>query len=217
MPKAAIFDVDGTLVDSNELHVQAWREVFRRYGREVDPPTLRKQMGKGGDQLMPVFWSSAELEKFGDEMQALRVQLFMREYLPRCKPFPDVRALFERIKREGLRIALASSAKEPELEHHLEQLGIRDLVDAATSADDADHSKPCPDIYQAALARLPGIAPAEAVVIGDSPYDAQASARAGARCIGVLTGGFTERELREAGALAVYRDVAHLAREAAWT
>jgi HAD superfamily hydrolase (TIGR01509 family) len=217
MPKAAIFDVDGTLVDSNELHVQAWREVFRRYGREVDPPTLRKQMGKGGDQLMPVFWSSAELEKFGDEMQALRVQLFMREYLPRCKPFPDVRALFERIKREGLRIALASSAKEPELEHHLEQLGIRDLVDAATSADDADHSKPCPDIYQAALARLPGIAPAEAVVIGDSPYDAQASARAGARCIGVLTGGFTERELREAGAFAVYRDVAHLAREAAWT
>jgi HAD superfamily hydrolase (TIGR01509 family) len=217
MPKAAIFDVDGTLVDSNELHVQAWREVFRRYGKEVDSPALRKQMGKGGDQLMPVFWSSADLQKFGDEMQALRVEIFMREYLPRCKPFPDVRALFERIKREGLRIALASSAKEPELEHHLEQLGIRDLVDAATSADDADHSKPCPDIYQAALARLPGVAPAEAVVIGDSPYDAQASARAGTRCIGVLTGGFTERELREAGAFAVYRDVAHLARDAAWT
>jgi HAD superfamily hydrolase (TIGR01509 family) len=211
MPKAVIFDVDGTLVDSNELHVAAWREAFQRYGKEVDPAALRKQMGKGGDQLMPVFWSKAELEKFGEEMQALRVELFMRKYLPLCRPFPGVRPLFERLKREGVQIALASSAKEPELEHHLEALGIGDLVDGATSADDAEHSKPCPDIYQAALSRLPATAAAEAIVVGDSPYDAQAAARAGMRCIGVLTGGFTERELLEAGAVAVYEDVAHLA------
>ena len=210
MPKAVIFDVDGTLVDSNELHVAAWREVFQRYGKDVDPAALRKQMGKGGDQLMPVFWSKAELEKFGEEMQAQRVELFMRKYLPLCRPFPGVRPLFERLKRAGVQIALASSAKEPELEHHLEALGIGDLVDAATSADDAEYSKPCPDIYQAALSRLPATAPEEAIVVGDSPYDAQAAARAGMRCVGVLTGGFSERELVGAGAVAVYEQVADL-------
>ncbi len=213
MPQAAIFDVDGTLVDTNELHVAAWHEVFVRYGKEVDKAALRAQMGKGGDQLMPVFWPRDHLEKYGEEMQALRVEIFMRDYLPRSRPFPGVRTLFSRMKRDGLRIALASSARKPELEHHLEQLGIRDLVDAATSADDAEHSKPSPEIFQAALARLPGVDASQAMVVGDSPYDAQASARAGMRCIGVLTGGFTERELREAGAFAVYKEVAQIS----WT
>jgi HAD superfamily hydrolase (TIGR01509 family) len=226
MPQAAIFDIDGTLVDSNELHVRAWREVFRRYGKDVDPDALRAQMGKGGDQLMPVFWPKAELARFGEEMQALRVRLFMEKYLPLVKPFPGVRQLFERVKRDGLRIALASSAKRPELEHHIELLGVGDLVDARTSADDAEHSKPRPDILQAALERLPGIAASEAMLIGDSPYDAQAAARAGMRCIGVLTGGFPERVLLQGGAMTVFKDVADLvrrydesplAKEGAWT
>lgn len=226
MLQALIFDLDGTLVDTNELHVAAWREVFLRFGRHVEPEALRKQMGKGGDQLMPVFWFKDELARFGEEMQAQRVQLFMQKYLPRAKPFPGVRALFERAKRAGLRIALASSAKKPELEHHVEQLGIGDLIDAGTSADDAEHSKPSPDILQAALARLPGVAAADTVLIGDSPYDAQAARRAGMRCIGVLSGGFGESELLRAGAIAVYRDIADLdrhyeesplAKERAWT
>lgn len=226
MLQALIFDIDGTLVDSNELHVAAWREVFLQYGRDVSPEALRKQMGKGGDQLMPVFWSEAELARFGDEMQEQRVEIFMRKHLPRCQGFPGVRRLFERVKRDGMRIALASSAKEPELRHHVELLGIGDLADATTCADDAEHSKPAPDIFQAALARLPGAAASEALVVGDSPFDVQAAARAGMRCIGVLTGGFAEAELRRAGAIAVYRDVAELgthyrdspfARERAWT
>jgi HAD superfamily hydrolase (TIGR01509 family) len=226
MPKAVIFDVDGTLVDTNELHVAAWHQAFLRFGKDVNPARLRAQMGKGGDQLMPVFWSSAELARFGAEMQARRVEIFMRDYLQLSRPFPGVRPLFERLKRDGLRIALASSAKAPELRHHLESLGVGDLVDAATCADDAEHSKPCPDIFQAALARLPGIAPAGAIVVGDSPFDVQAAARAGMRCIGVLTGGFAQGELEEAGAIAVYPDVAQLARrydesplarEGAWT
>lgn len=226
MLKAAIFDVDGTLVDSNELHVQAWREVFLRYGKDVGPDALRAQMGKGGDQLMPVFWSAAELARFGEQMQALRVELFMQKYLPLCKAFPGVRGLLERVKRAGLRIALATSAKQPELQHHLELLGVGDLVDATTSADDAERSKPQPDILQAALAKLPGVAAAGALLIGDSPFDAQAGGRAGMGCIGLLSGGFTGRELLGAGALAVYRDIADLyrhydesplARERAWT
>lgn len=212
MLRALIFDIDGTLVDTNELHVAAWREVFLRFGRHVAPEALRRQMGKGGDQLMPVFWFKDELARFGEQMQAQRVELFMRKYLPRAKPFPGVRPLFERVKRAGLRIALASSAKKPELEHHLEQLGIRDLVDASTSADDAEHSKPSPDILQAALARLPGVAAADTLLIGDSPYDAQAARRAGMRCIGVLTGGFGESDLLQSGAIAVYRDIADLDR-----
>jgi HAD superfamily hydrolase (TIGR01509 family) len=226
MPQAAIFDVDGTLVDTNELHVAAWREVFLRYGKDVDKDALRAQMGKGGDQLMPVFWPQDDLAKFGEEMQALRVEIFMRDYLPRSRPFPAVRQLFERIRRDGMRIALASSAKQPELQHHLESLGIADLVEGATSADDAEHSKPAPDIFQAALRRLPGVVASQAVVIGDSPYDAHAARRAGMHCIGVLTGGFSGRELLQAGAIAVYEDIADLARqydespltkESAWT
>jgi HAD superfamily hydrolase (TIGR01509 family) len=226
MPQAAIFDVDGTLVDTNELHVAAWREVFLRYGKDVDKDALRAQMGKGGDQLMPVFWPQEDLAKFGEEMQALRVEIFMRDYLPRSRPFPAVRQLFERIRRDGMRIALASSAKKPELEHHLESLGIGDLVEGATSADDAEHSKPAPDIFQAALGRLRGIVASQALVVGDSPFDVQAAARAGMGCIGVLSGGFAEAELRRAGAIAVYKDVAGLAseydespfaKESAWT
>jgi HAD superfamily hydrolase (TIGR01509 family) len=210
MLKAVIFDIDGTLVDSNACHVAAWREVFLRHGKSVERSALWRQMGKGGDQLMPAFWSEAELEKFGEEMQAQRVELFMNRYLPLCRPFPGVRPLFERVKRAGLRIALASSAKRPELEQYLELLGIGDLVEAMTSADDAEHSKPQPDILQAALARLPGVRAADALLIGDSPYDAQAARRAGMRCIGVLSGGFIERQLLDAGAIAVYRDIADL-------
>ena len=226
MLQAVILDVDGTLVDTNELHVAAWREVFLRFGRDVPAQAVRAQMGKGGDQLMPVFWFKEELARFGEEMQAQRVELFMQKYLPLAKPFPGVRALCERIKRAGLRVALASSAKKPELEHHLKQLGIAELIDASTSADDAEHSKPHPDILQAALARLPGVAAADSVLVGDSPYDAQAARRAGMRCIGVLTGGFSEGDLVKAGAIAVYQDVADLhrhyeesplVREKAWT
>ena len=184
MIKAVVFDVDGTLVDSNDLHVRAWCEAFRHYGKEVPYQEVHGQMGKGGDQLMPVFCSKEELEEFGEELERRRVELFTSDYLPRVRPFPRVRELFERAKADGLQIALASSAKEEELERHKKNLGIEDLLEAATSADDAERSKPHPDIFCAALAGLRGV--------------------------GLLSGGFAEETLREAGAVAVYRDVSDL-------
>ena len=210
MIKAVIFDVDGTLVDSNDLHVEAWREAFRCYGKELTFEDVHGQMGKGGDQFMPVFCSEEELGRFGKELEQRRVELFKSDYLPRVRPFPRVRELFERIKADGLQVALASSAKEEELAWHKKSLRIEDLLEAAASADDAERSKPHPDIFQAALAGLKGVAPAEAVVVGDTPYDAEAAAKAGIRTVGLLSGGFTEESLRAAGAVAVYRDVSDL-------
>jgi HAD superfamily hydrolase (TIGR01509 family) len=208
--KAVIFDVDGTLVDSNDFHIAAWQEAFRCYGKELTYRELHSQMGKGGDQLMPVFLSREELELFGSELEKLRVDLFTRKYLPRVKPFPKVRELFQRIKADELRIALASSAKKEELEGHMKNLRIEDLVDAFTSADDVQRSKPCPDVFQVALRRLGDVAPEEAIVVGDTPYDAIAARNAGMKAIGVLSGGFSEDSLRAHGVIAVYRDVADL-------
>ena len=208
--KAVIFDVDGTLVDSNDLHVEAWQEAFRRYGKEVGFDDLHRQMGKGGDQLMPVFCSPEELKKYGSEWEKYRVDLFKSDYLPRVKPFPKVSELFRRIKADGMQIALASSAKEEEVETHKKNLGIADLLETATSADDAEKSKPHPDIFQAALAGLKNVKPGEAVVVGDTPYDVIAAKRAGIQTIGLLSGGFTQADLQKAGAVEIYRDAADL-------
>ena len=210
MIRAVIFDVDGTLVDSNRLHVEAWQEAFRGCGKEVTFAELHKQMGKGGDQLMPVFCSREELDRFGEDLERRRTELFASDYLPRVRPFPRVRELFERVKADGLSIALASSAKEEELERHKKSLRIEDLLETSTSADDAERSKPHPDIFQAALEGIGGVAPEEAIVVGDTPYDAIAAAKARMRTIGLLSGGFTEEALRSAGAVGIYKDVADL-------
>lgn len=208
--KAAIFDVDGTLIDTNDLHSAAWVETFRHFGVEVDRDDVRREMGKGGDQLMPCFLPPDMVERMAGDIQRFRVALFQREYLPRARAFPGVRDLFERVRADGLRIVLASSSKAEEVEHYKSLAGIADLIDGATSADDAEHSKPYPDIFRAALRRLHPIRPAEAVVIGDSPYDAEAARGADLRMVGVLCGGFDADALRSAGCIAVYRDVRDL-------
>jgi HAD superfamily hydrolase (TIGR01509 family) len=159
---------------------------------------------------MPVFLSQHELERFGEDLERLRLEIFTRDYLPNVEPFPKVRELFERLKGDGAQIALASSSRETEVEHHMKNLDVEELVDVATSKDDAERSKPCPDIFQTALARLDGVAADEAIVVGDSPYDAQAAREAGLKTIGLLCGGFDEDVLREAGCIAIYRDVADL-------
>jgi HAD superfamily hydrolase (TIGR01509 family) len=208
--KAVIFDLDGTLVDSNDLHIEAWREAFGHYGISVTYDDVHAHIGKGGDQLIPVFCSQEQVEQFGRELERLRVEIFARDYLPQARPYPKVRKLFEGLKDDGLQIALATSSRETELATHLENLGIEGLYDVATSADDAEHSKPAPDIFETALARLEEVDAAEAIVIGDTPYDAMAAGRAGIRTIAVLTGGFSEETLREAGAIAVYADIEEL-------
>src|SRR2546423_140279 len=210
MLKAVIFDIDGTLVDSVDLHARAWQEAFRHFGREIPYEEVRHQIGKGGDQLLPVFFSKEELDEFGKELEQYRGELFKREYLPQVRAFPKVRELFERIKQDGKRIALASSAKEEELKVYKKIARIDDLVEEQTSADDADKSKPHPDIFEAALAQLDDVKPTEVIVVGDTPYDAEAAGKAHLSTIGVLCGGFPEAELRAAGCIALYQDPADL-------
>jgi HAD superfamily hydrolase (TIGR01549 family) len=210
MIKAVIFDIDGTLVDSVDLHAQAWKEAFKHYGKDIPYQQIRRQIGKGGDQLLPVFFSREELEEFGEEMEEYRGKIFKRDYMPRVRAFPKVRELFERIKRDGKRLALASSAKKDELAQYKKIAQIEDFVEEEASADDADKSKPHPDIFKAALGQLGDIASHEAVVIGDTPYDAEAAGKIRLRTIGVLCGGFPENELRAAGCMVIYEDPADL-------
>jgi HAD superfamily hydrolase (TIGR01549 family) len=210
MIRAVIFDIDGTLVDSVDLHAAAWQEAFEKFGKKVSLEDVRRQIGKGGDQLMPVFLSDEELARFGEELDQYRGELFKAKYLPAVKGFPRVRELFQRIRQAGKCIALASSAKADELAAYKRIAGIEDLVEAQTSADDADRSKPHPDIFEAALAEAGNISPDEALVIGDTPYDAWAARKAQLRTVGLLCGGWSEKELREAGCLAIYRDASDL-------
>jgi HAD superfamily hydrolase (TIGR01549 family) len=210
MIKAVIFDIDGTLVDSVDLHAQAWKEAFKHYVKDIPFEQVRRQIGKGGDQLMPVFFAREELDDFGEEMEKSRGEHYKREYLPRVKAFPRVRELFERVRADGKRIALASSAKEEELGEYKKIARIEDLVEEETSADDAEKSKPHPDIFEAALELLGRPDPPRVVVVGDTPYDAEAAVKASLRTIGLLSGGFPEEDLRAAGCVEIYRDAADL-------
>lgn len=210
MIKAAIFDLDGTLVDSNELHVLAWQESFRQFGKDIPLKRLREQIGKGGDQYLPVFLTELELREFGKELDEFRGQLFQKKYLPRVRPFPGVPELLERVRSDGKRIALASSGKADEVEHYERLLGIDQLVDCRTTADDVAHSKPKADVFVAVLRLLGHLTPAEAVAIGDTPYDIEAAKKIDLATIGVLCGGFSEENLRAAGAVAIFRDPADM-------
>ena len=213
MLRAVIFDIDGTLLDSVDLHAAAWQEALRHFGHEVPYDKVRAQIGKGGDLLMPALLPEDEVRRRGEEIEAYRKELFKSAYLPRVEAFPAVRALFERIEADGLRIALASSAKKEELGRYKRIAGIEDLLEAETSSDDAERSKPHPDIFEAALDRLGDVAAADAIAIGDTPYDAQSAGAAGLRAIGMLCGGWPEAALREAGCVAIYDDPADLLRQ----
>ena len=203
MPQVAIFDIDGTLVDSVDLHASAWQEALVKFGHHVTFEQARSQIGKGGDQLMPVFLSEAEQKDHGEEMEEWRGKLFKSKYLPLVRPFSAVPELLRRVHEAGLKVAAASSAKKSELEIYLDIACIKYLVNVAISSEDAEQSKPAPDIFQVALRKL-GIEGPEAVVIGDTPYDAEAAREAGIPSIGMLCGGFTEEALRKGGCVAVY-------------
>ena len=210
MPKAVIFDVDGTLVDSVDLHARAWEDAFRDFGYDVSFEQARSQIGKGGDQLLPVFLSRADIESRGERLEQHRSNILKERYLGRIEGFPKVRALMEHLIAQGQRIILASSAKGDELQTYKKVAEIDDLVDTETSSDDAEKSKPNPDIFQAALKRLGNIEPADAIVVGDTPYDAEAAGKAGLRTVGLLCGGWSADDLKAAGCIAVYDDPADL-------
>ena len=207
MTEAVIFDIDGTLIDSVDLHARAWQEAFAHFGHQIPFDEIRSQIGKGGDQLIPVFLNEKERKEMGHDLEAFRSSLFKKKYLPQVKPFPGVRELFQTIKACGQRIALASSAKGDELQDFERIANIEDLVQVETSSADAERSKPHPDIFEAALRKLGADVPREKViVVGDSPHDAEAARKANLRTVGVLCGGFPEDVLTRAGCIAIFKD-----------
>jgi len=210
MVKAVLFDIDGTLVDSVDLHARAWQEAFAKFGHDIPYEKIRSQIGKGGDQLLPKFLSPEEQKEHGKQLEEHRGELFKAKYMSQVKPLPRVRELLERVKKDGKQLALASSAKQDEIAIYKRIANIEDLVEEETSSDDAKRSKPHPDIFEAALERLHDVSAAEAVTVGDSPYDAIAAGKIKMKCIGVLSGGFSEGDLRAAGCSAIYRDCADL-------
>jgi HAD superfamily hydrolase (TIGR01509 family) len=209
MVKAVLSDIDGTLVESNWLHAAAWRDAFAVIGIQLEIEEVRRQIGKGGDELIPVFvpwWKRNHVE---EPLKTYRKFIFEMDYLDKVKPFPRVRELMQQMKSAGIKVALASSAKKDELEIYKKIANIEDLVEKSTSADDADRAKPHPDIFQAALDKL-GVRASEALALGDTPYDAEAAGKASVWTVGVTTGGWSEKELLDAGCIEVWKDVGEL-------
>lgn len=210
MPRyeGVLLDVDGTLVDSNDAHAEAWVRAFRAHGLDVPFDKVRERIGKGGDKLV---WELVGLDKDEDpKAKAVaedRTRLFLDEFVPRLKGFPGARELVERTKADGLKIVVASSAQADELGTLLEVAGVADLIEHQTSSDDAENSKPDPDIIEAAL-EGGGLSAGRAVMLGDTPYDVEAATRAGVAVIAVRSGGWGDADLK--GAIAVYDDVADL-------
>jgi HAD superfamily hydrolase (TIGR01509 family) len=207
--KAILFDVDGTLVDSNDLHAAAWVEAFAEFDIVIRHADVHDQIGKGGDNLMPALLDQAVVDQHGEAISDARSRIYKEHHAIKVKPFPDVAALFQRAREDGWKIVLATSGEPEEVEPHIDKLGVRDLVDVVTTATDAEHSKPDPDIFAAALTKV-GAEAADAIVVGDSPYDIQAAAKLGLRTIAVRSGGFDDRVLMEAGAVAIYDNPADL-------
>ena len=206
---AFIFDIDGTLVDSNELHVESWDRAFRHFGKKFSKEQLRAQIGKGSDQYLPEFLSQDEIEQFGKELDQYRSDVFKKEYRPKARPFPKVRELFQRVRQDQKRIVLASSGKKDDTKYYIELLKVDDLIDGCTTADDADRSKPAPDIFSAALEKVE-VSPDETITVGDTRFDIEAAAKTGLRTIALTCGGTDESVLRKTGAVAVFRDPADL-------
>ena len=203
MTRAILFDVDGTLVDTVDLHARAWQQAFRHFGHDLPVEKVRAQIGKGGDNLVPALLPDVGEDR-QRELKDYRSTLFQHDYLPLTTPFPKVRDLFVRLYDDGVRIVLASSAKRAELDFHIGLIGAEDLIAASTSQDDVESSKPCPDVFEAALGKVAPVAKEEALVVGDSPWDVEAACNAGLRTVAVLCGGFPEADLRGAGAKAIY-------------
>lgn len=188
-----IFDIDGTLVDSNDAHVRSWLDAFARHGKTVDDGVMRHQIGKGGDLLVPDLLNAKEMRKYGDDVRKLKGEIYKKDYLPDVKPFPGARETLEKLHDRGVRLALASSSDQEEVEYYTRLLDAERLLSASTSKSDAEFSKPSPEIFLAAVERA-GSDPKLTFVAGDTPYDILAAHRIALPIVAVLCGGF-EREL----------------------
>lgn len=198
-----LFDLDGTLVDTNYLHTLAWSRALAAAGEWAPMNAVHRLVGMGGDQLLPRLLGHPS-PRASEERSGL-----YRQLMPEARAFPGAAELLRALHKEGLVVVLASSSPAPELEQLVDLLGVGDVLDARTTADDVENSKPAPDIFRVA-ANKAGIDPRRTVAVGDSVWDIEAARGAGIACIAVETGGFSRHELSESGALAVYRDVKEL-------
>jgi HAD superfamily hydrolase (TIGR01509 family) len=200
MPPAAILDIDGTLVDTNYHHAIAWFRAFRQHGELLPIWRIHRHIGMGGDQLVASLCGDEVERDKGDDIRAAEKTLYM-ELIDEVEPLHGARELIEDLKRAGHGVVLASSAKPDEVEHYLDLLDARELVDAWTDSGDVENTKPEPDLVRAAIDK---VGAETAVMVGDSTWDCESAKRAGLPSVAVLTGGFSESELRDAGAECVF-------------
>jgi HAD superfamily hydrolase (TIGR01509 family) len=203
---AAILDVDGTLVDTNYQHALAWYRAFRQHGVTLALWEIHRRIGMGGDQLVASLVGEGFEDRYGDDVRAAEKALYLA-MLPEVQPLPGAGELLEKLHARGHTIVLASSAKPDELQHYVELLDAQSVIDGSTDSGDVERTKPEPDLIKAALEKAGG---GDAVMIGDSTWDCEAAKRAGLPTIGVLTGGFSDQELTDAGAVAVFRSLPEL-------
>jgi HAD superfamily hydrolase (TIGR01549 family) len=206
-PNVVILDIDGTLIDSNDAHAHAWVDVGREFGHAIDYDHVRRLIGMGGDKVLPELTGLEEDTDEGQRIKERRGEIFREQYLPTLKPFPRARQLLERFRDDGYTLVVATSASKEDMDALLEQGGIQDLMEEKTSSSDAEASKPEPDIVEAAL-RSADARPDAAIMLGDTPYDVEASGRAGVRCVALRCGGWGDTDLGDA--VAVYDDPADL-------
>ena len=201
--RGIILDMDGTLVDTNDAHAQAWVEALEAFGYAVSFEVVRPLIGQGGDKIVPRLTGMADDSEIGKEIAAHRSDLFEKRYLDAVTAFPKTRELVARLRDADLKVVVASSSRRDHLDRLIAAADIGDLIDSATSASDVDESKPAPDVIEAALGKL-AIAPEQVLMIGDTPYDIEAAARVGVRTIALRCGGWNDEHLT--GAVAVYED-----------
>jgi HAD superfamily hydrolase (TIGR01509 family) len=203
----AILDVDGTLVDTNYHHALAWHRALRAHGHQIQMWKVHRHIGMGGDQILDSLIGEKAAAAQGDEIREAEAEAY-GELIEEVEPLEGARDLIAKLKDEGSTVILASSAKEDEVEHYLDLLEARDLVDDWTTSADVESTKPDPDLVHAALDKAGNDAPS--VMVGDSIWDVKAAKAAGLPTLAVLTGGFSEAELREAGAEQVVEAIADL-------
>lgn len=199
--RGVILDIDGTLIDSNDAHARAWVAALAEHGARVDRAQVRDLIGMGGDKLLPALCDYDPESREAEAVSERRTEIFRERFLPVLQPFPEVRALLQHMKKRGLSLSVASSAKREELSPLLALTGASDLIEAIASSDDAARSKPDPDIVQEAVKRI-GIDARHLVMLGDTPYDVEAARAAGVRIIAFRCGGWNDDALR--GAAAIY-------------
>ena len=188
-----LFDIDGTLVDSNDAHIECWIEAFAHFGKRIEWDVVRHQIRKGGDLLVPDLCNAREMRTFGEKVKQYRGDLYKKKYMKNVKPFPDITKQLGAIHDLGVKMVLASSSNPDEVEYYTGLLGVEDLIEGSTSKRDARFSKPSPEIFESALKRA-GTDPEFTLVVGDTPYDILAAHRCALPVVAVLAGGF-EREL----------------------